>query len=44
MQEIGEAYEKLNTEQKANNFQVEDLKKKLKENNYWLIKETLLDK
>jgi len=32
------------TDQKANNFQVKDLKKKLKENNYWLIKGALLDK
>ena len=29
---------------RANNFQVKDLKKKLKENNYWLIKSTLSDK
>lgn len=30
--------------QETNNFQVKDLKKKLKENNYWLIKRVLLDK
>ncbi|MCE8162726.1 MAG: 30S ribosomal protein S16 [Candidatus Moeniiplasma glomeromycotorum] len=29
---------------KAESFQVKDLKKKLKENNCWLIKKTLLDK
>ncbi|MCE8163191.1 MAG: 30S ribosomal protein S16 [Candidatus Moeniiplasma glomeromycotorum] len=41
------ASKSTNTEekdQKPNNFQVKDLKKKLKENNYWLIKGVLLDK
>jgi hypothetical protein len=32
------------TDQELKKFQVKDLKKKLKENNYRLIKETLLDK